>query len=250
MLLHLRDLLDPYRTGLELRDTCNRVECVVGQCVGCTFHVVERDEGYTFLDVGGDPCTYLDLSTAGDGLDHLLVLDAECLCILGIDLDPAGRLLAFEVLGAAGHGTGVPLPDTAAGGEDERIVLVRNFSRVFELDWGEDAQSVRVGELLLVQDRGSRVLNSRARPVQGFGFLEPGVVHATIGRGDLGDFGKYLFSTLVRELFLESHVFCQFAEDLPVGLCLAGRVLGFSPLLDTAFGVGLRAVLLGITGCR
>ena len=42
----------------------------------------------------------------------------------------------------------------------------------------------------------------------------------------------------------------EFAEDLPVCLCLAGRVLGLSPLLDTAFGRGLGAVLLGKTGCR
>ena len=250
MLLHLRDLLYPHSTGLELRDTCNRVECVVGQRVGSTFHVVERDEGYTFLDVWCDPCTDLDLSSAGDGLDRLLVLDVEGFCILRVDLDPAGWLLALEVLGTAGHGTGVPLPDTAAGGEDQRIVFVRNFGRVFELDRGEDTQSVRVGELLLVQDGCSRVLDSRARPVQGFGFLEPGVVHATIGRGDLGDFSEYFFSTLVGELFLESHVFCELAEDLPVGLGLAGRVLGFSPLLDTALGVGLGAVLFGITGCR
>ena len=211
---------------------------------------MERDEDFPFLDVGGDPCTNLDLSAAGDGLDHFLVLDTHCFCIFGVDLDPAGGLFAFETLGAAGHGTGVPLPDTSAGGQDQRVVLVRDFCRGFPLNRGEDAQSVRVGELLLVQDRCSRVLNSRARPVQGFGFLEPGVVHATIGRGDLGDFGEYFFSTLVRELFLESHVLGQFAEDLPVSLGLAGRVLGFSPLLDTALGVGLGAVLLGIAGSR
>ncbi len=126
--------------------------------VCCTFHVVERDEDNTFLDVLCDPCTNLDLSSAGDGLDHLLVLDTECLCILRVDLDPAGWLLALETLRAAGHGTGVPLPDAAPGGQDERVVLVRDFCRGFPLDRGEDAQSVRVGELLLVQDRCSRVL--------------------------------------------------------------------------------------------
>ena len=211
---------------------------------------MERDEDYTFLDVGGDPGTDLDLASAGDGLDHLLVLDTQCFCILGVDLDPAGGFFAFETLGAAGHGTGVPLPDAAPGGQDQRVVLVRDFCRGFPLDRGEDAQSVRVGELLLVQDRGSRVLCGRAGPVQGFGLLEPGIVHAAVGRGDLGDFGEDLFSALVRELFLESHVLGQLAEDLPVGLCLAGRVLGLSPLLDTALGVGLGAVLLGIAGSR
>ena len=90
MLLRLRDLLYPHSTGLELRNTCNRVKCVVGQRVGCTFRVVERDEDYTFLDVGGDPGTYLDLPSAGDGLDHLFVLDIEGFCILGVDLYPAG----------------------------------------------------------------------------------------------------------------------------------------------------------------
>ena len=180
MLLRLRDLLNSYSTGLKLRNRGSRVKRVVGQRVGCTFHVVERDEDHTFLDTGGDACTYLDLPSAGDGLYHLLVLDTECFCILGVDLDPAGGLFALETVGAAGHGTRVPLPDAAAGGQDQRVVLVRNFSRVFELDGRKDAQSVRVGKLLLVQDRGSRVLRGRARPVQGFGLLEPCIVHAAI----------------------------------------------------------------------
>src|SRR5512137_1110367 len=248
MLLRLRDLLYPHSTGLELRYTCNRVKRVIGQRVGCTFRVVERDEGYTFLDVGGDPCTELDLSAAGDSLDNFLVLDVEGFCILGVHLDPAGRFFALETLGAASHGTSVPLPDTAPGGEDERVVLIRHFSRVLELDRGEDTQSVRVGELLLVQDRCPRVLGCRARPVQGFWFFQPCIVHAAIGWCNLGDFRKYLFSTLIRELLLVSHVLGKLAEDLPVGLGFTGRVLGLSPLLDTALGVGLGPVLLSIAG--
>src|SRR5512137_216422 len=105
MLLRLRNLFYPHSTGLELRYTCSRVKRVVGQRVGCTFRVVERDEGYTFLDAGSDAGTDLYLPSAGDGLDHLLVLYVEGFCILRVDLDPAGRLLALETLRTACHGT-------------------------------------------------------------------------------------------------------------------------------------------------
>ena len=88
---------------------------------------MERDEDYTFLDTRSDACTYLDLPSAGDGLDHLLVLDIEGFCILRVDLNPAGGLFAFKTLGAAGHRAGVPLPDTATGGQDQRVVLIRHF---------------------------------------------------------------------------------------------------------------------------
>src|SRR5512139_758220 len=138
MLLRLLDLLYPHSTGLVLRDLGDRVKSVVGEDVCRTFSEVEGNEDLALLDIIGDLGGDLDLSAAGDGLDLLAVGDPERLGVIGADLDPSGGGLALEVLGAPGHRTGVELPEAAAGGEDERVLGVRDFGRVLELDGRQD----------------------------------------------------------------------------------------------------------------
>src|SRR5208337_3454014 len=96
MLLRLRNLLDSQSTRLELRDFCRRVKRIVGEHVCCAFHKVERDEDLPSLYAFRYPCAKGNLPSAGDRLDHLLVLDTPFLCVLGVDLDPAGRFLALK----------------------------------------------------------------------------------------------------------------------------------------------------------
>src|SRR5208337_332602 len=97
MLLRLRNLLNPDCTGLVLRDLCYRVKRVDRQDVCRTFNEMERHKDDTALDPWGDPGRYLDFAPAGHCPDHFLVPYAKFLCLVRIDLDPAGRFLAFEI---------------------------------------------------------------------------------------------------------------------------------------------------------
>ena len=71
-----------------------------------------------------------------------------------------------------------------------------------------------------------------------------------VGGRDRGDLVEDLLRALVGELLLIAHPGAEFADDLPVRLCLTRGILCFLPALDSPLGVRLGAVLLGVAGCR
>jgi len=144
----------------------------------------------------------------------------------------------------------VPVPDTPAGGEDERVFGVRDLRGRFPFDGEELAEAIGVGELLLMEDRGSRVFRGRAGPVECFGAVEPCVVHSGVGRGKFRHLGKDILGRLPGELLGVAHLSGDIGHDLPVKSGLARRVDGLSPHLDPALGAGLGPVLLCVTAAR
>ena len=62
------------------------------------------------------------------------------------------RLERVEHRGAARHGAGVPMFELAAGGEDERIFLVRHFVRRLQLRRHQLGETARARETLVEHD--------------------------------------------------------------------------------------------------
>ena len=102
-------------------------------------------------------------------------------------------------------------------------------------------------ELLLVQDGGSRVLDGRAGPVDGFGLLHLLVGYTELAGGDCTHVVPDILGSLPVKA-LEAHLLCEHGDDLPVVLRLAGTIDGLPDTVDTALAAGECAVLLGKAG--
>jgi hypothetical protein len=81
------------------------------------------------------------------------------------------------------------------------------------------------------------MVGRRTGPLQGFGTVEPHIIHTGILRRDRGDLPEDRGRIRVRKLLRKPKPGREIAEDLPVGLCLPDRLLRFPYPLDPALGI-------------
>src|SRR5208337_5178080 len=103
-----------------------------------------------------------------------------------------------ETIIATRHAAGVIVIEDTAGGEKQRIVLIRQLCGGDELYGVEEPFAP--DELVLVQIGGTGMFRGGTGPLDAPLFLQPLIADARVARGKLGELGKDLLSRTVLHL--------------------------------------------------
>ncbi len=211
---------------------------------------MQRHENYASAQTAVDVDRRLERPAARRHTDRVTGIDAETRGVLGGHVERLAAVQRREI--AAALHARVERLQPAAGGENERVLVVRLLDRTFVMDDGERREAAALGRIVVpeprVEELRSRVLLVGTRPLNAVELFETLVGHARELRRERADFVPHVFRR--RRTPVVAEALGELRHDPDLVASFAGWFDGLSTTLNATLAVRDRALPLGPRRCR